>query len=52
MPYQSPTLSQLIQQGEQQFLSRFPDLKRHSVISVLNRVNAALSVSEHKHLDW
>ncbi|UXN37833.1 baseplate J/gp47 family protein [Avibacterium paragallinarum] len=52
MPYQSPTLSQLIQQGEQQFLSRFPDLKRHSVISVLNRVNAALSAGEHKHLDW
>ncbi|MFZ7107917.1 baseplate J/gp47 family protein [Avibacterium avium] len=52
MPYQSPTLSQLIQQGEQQFLSRFPDMKRHSVISVLNRVNAALSAGEHKHLDW
>lgn len=52
MPYQSPTLSQLIQQGEQQFLLRFPEVKRHSVLSVLNRVNAAMSAGEHKHLDW
>lgn len=52
MPYLSPTLSQLVHQGEQQFLSRFPEAKRHSVISVLNRINAALSASEHKHLDW
>ena len=52
MPYPSPTLSQLVNQGEQQFLSRFPDVKRHSVVSVLNRINAALSASEHQHLDW
>ena len=52
MPYQSPTLSQLVNQGEQQFLSRFPDVKRHSVVSVLNRINAALSAGEHQHLDW
>ncbi|WP_308569893.1 baseplate J/gp47 family protein [uncultured Haemophilus sp.] len=52
MPYQSPTLTQLISQGEQQFLKHFPDVKRHAVVSVLNRINSALSAGEHKHLNW
>lgn len=52
MPYQSPTLSQLISQGEQQYLQRFPTLKRQTVLSVINRVTAAMSAGEHKHLDW
>lgn len=52
MPYQSPTLSELIKQGEQQLQQHFPHLKRHAVVKVLNRVMAALSASEHIHLDW
>lgn len=52
MPYQTPTLSQLIQQGEQQFAHRLPNLKRNSVVSVINRVCAALSAGEHIHLDY
>lgn len=52
MPYQSPTLSELIKQGEQQFTHRLPGLKRNSVINVLNRVCAAMSAGEHMHLDW
>ncbi|SUT89774.1 Uncharacterized homolog of phage Mu protein gp47 [[Actinobacillus] rossii] len=52
MPYQSPTLSQLITQGEKLFLHQFPQSKRNSVLSVLNRIQAALSAGEHKHVDW
>lgn len=52
MPYQSPTLSQLITQGEKQFLRQFPHSKRNTVLSVINRIMAGLSTGEHKHLDW
>ncbi|HDR1846258.1 TPA: baseplate J/gp47 family protein [Pasteurella multocida] len=52
MPYQTPTLSQLIQQGEQQFNHRLPNLKRNNVVTVINRVCAALSAGEHVHLDY
>lgn len=52
MPYQTPTLSQLIQQGEQQFQHRLPNLKRNNVVTVINRVCAALSAGEHVHLDY
>ncbi|HHE3594933.1 TPA: baseplate J/gp47 family protein [Pasteurella multocida] len=52
MSYQTPTLSQLIQQGEQQFNHRLPNLKRNNVVTVINRVCAALSAGEHVHLDY
>ncbi|MCW9698210.1 MULTISPECIES: baseplate J/gp47 family protein [Pasteurellaceae] len=52
MAYSSPTLSTLIKQGEQQFQYRFPTLKRNNVITVINRICAALSAGEHMHLDW
>lgn len=52
MAYQSPTLSTLIRQGEQQFQHRFPSLKRNNVLTVINRICAALSAGEHMHLDW
>ena len=52
MPYQSPTLSQLITQGEKQFLRQFPNSKRNAVLAVINRIMAGLSAGEHKHLDW
>ncbi|WP_044469807.1 baseplate J/gp47 family protein [Mannheimia massilioguelmaensis] len=52
MSYQTPTLSELIAQGERLYLHQFPQSKRHSVLSVVNRVNAALSAGEHKHVDW
>lgn len=52
MPYQTPTLSQLIQQGEQQIDHRLPNLKRNNVVKVINRVCAALSAGEHVHLDY
>lgn len=52
MAFSSPTLSTLIRQGEQQFEHRFPTLKRNNVITVINRICAALSAGEHMHLDW
>lgn len=52
MPYQTQTLSQLIQQGEQQFNHRLPNLKRNNVVTVINRICAALSAGEHVHLDY
>ncbi|WP_329505761.1 baseplate J/gp47 family protein [Haemophilus parainfluenzae] len=52
MAFNTPTLSSLIKQGEQQFQYRFPTLKRHNVIGVINRICAALSAGEHMHLDW
>lgn len=41
MAFNTPTLSTLIKQGEQQFQYRFPTLKRHNVIGVINRICAA-----------
>ncbi|OOF50913.1 hypothetical protein BKK54_04245 [Rodentibacter genomosp. 1] len=52
MAFNTPTLSSLIKQGEQQFQYRFPTLKRNNVITVINRICAALSAGEHMHLDW
>lgn len=52
MPYQTPTLTQLITQGDQQIAHRLPGLKRNNVITVINRVCAALSAGEHVHLDY
>lgn len=52
MSFNSPTLSSLIKQGEQQFQHRFPTLKRNNVLSVINRICAAMSAGEHMHLDW
>ncbi|MGR6980800.1 baseplate J/gp47 family protein [Testudinibacter sp. P27/CKL/0425] len=52
MAYQSPTLSQLIKQGEQQFQHRLPNLRRNNVVTVINRICAALSAGEHMHIDW
>ena len=52
MPYQSPTLTELIKQGQQDIQVNFPNVRMHSVLSVLNRVNAGLSAGEHQHLDW
>lgn len=52
MAYQSPTLSQLIKQSEQQIQHRLPNIKRNSVLSVLTRIEAGLSAGEHMHLDW
>lgn len=52
MPYQSPTLSALIKQGQQDIQINLPNVRTHSVISVLNHINAALSAGEHQHLDW
>lgn len=52
MSYTSPTLSELIKQGERRFQQRLPNLRRNTVISVLNRICAGLSASEHAHLEW
>ena len=52
MAFNTPTLSSLIKQGEQQFQYRFPTLKRNNVVTVINRICAALSAGEHMHLDW
>lgn len=52
MSFNSPTLSSLIKQGEQQFQHRFLTLKRNNVLSVINRICAAMSAGEHMHLDW
>lgn len=52
MPYQSPTLTELIKQGQQDIQVNFPNVRMHSVLSVLNRVNAGLSAGEHQHLGW
>lgn len=52
MPYQSPTLSELIKQGQQDIQFNLPNVRQHSVLSVLNRINAGLSAGEHHHLDW
>lgn len=52
MPYQSPTLNELIEQGEQVIRYRLPEAKRNSVIGVLAKINAALSAGEHQHLEY
>ncbi|HDR1418647.1 TPA: baseplate J/gp47 family protein [Pasteurella multocida] len=52
MPYQSPTLSELIKQGQQDIQFHLPNVQMNAVLMVLNRINAALSASEHQHLSW
>lgn len=55
MPFERPTLPQLIDQGAAEFESRLPGVLarvRNSVIGVLNRVTAGALSSLYKYVEW